>query len=343
MNSAEPRPARIPAQGVLCIDKPLGWTSRDVVNKVSGILGDRQAGHAGTLDPAASGVLLVAFGEATKAVRWLMDAPKTYEAVIAFGSATLSDDAASPVVRQAALPQPLTPARLQAALDARSGATLQVPPVVSALQKDGVRDYERVRQGEIVVREAREVWLGASEVLEVTETTATVRVTCGAGFYVRALARDLGEDLGSAAHLAALRRTHAGGFDVSQALTIDALLQLPFEARRPHLVPLETLMPRLLPTFAIDRDVARAMVQGKHPQVPEDVALEPDQEVLLILREDSGLVCVATAIPEDEEGPRRLKTVRGFTAAQHLAERTVESAIEPTPAADSAEPEHGSG
>jgi tRNA U55 pseudouridine synthase TruB len=228
---------------------------------------------------------------------------------------------------------------LQAALDARSGTTLQVPPVVSALQKDGVRDYERVRQGEIVVREAREVWLGASEVLEVGETSARVRVTCGAGFYVRALARDLGEDLGSAAHLTSLRRTHAGGFDVSQGITIDALGQLSFEERRSLLVPLQTLMPRLLPTFPIDRDVARQLVQGKHPHVPEDVTIYTEQEVLLVLRDDMGLVCVAMAIADDEDGTRRLKTVRGFIAAQRLTERVDKAGTPP----DSDEPEHGQG
>jgi tRNA pseudouridine55 synthase len=313
---------RKPAElhGVLCIDKPLGWTSRDVVNKVGHLLGERRCGHAGTLDPDASGLLLVAFGEAGKAVRWIQDAPKTYETIISLGTSTTTDDAAGEVVREVPVPA-LTEAMVRAALP-WPGTIEQIPPQVSALQTDGVRDHQRVRRGEVVVRPARPVWLGGIEVLEVAASEVRLRVTCGAGFYIRSLARDLGEALGTAGHVKTLRRVHNGGFAIAEAVTIEALLALEPEARRERVVPVVDAIRRVLPVLRVSAEVATQLRQGKTPfvtedgqlsaQVPpdarEDVAVTPEvAEFALVLAEDDTPVCLARL----EAGLLRVE--RGFS------------------------------
>ncbi len=300
---------RKPAQihGLLVIDKPAGWTSRDVVNKVSGILGEKRVGHAGTLDPMATGILLIAFGEATKGVRWWQDASKTYETTVRFGSATLSDDAESPVLRTAKVPE-LTLERINTALP-QVGELLQVPPAVSALQRGGVRDHARVRKGEVVVREPRPVRLESVEVLHIANPDIALRVTCGAGFYIRALGRDLGEAMGSAAHLTQLRRTFGGGFSLADAIGLEAFQQLPEESRLQHLRPLPAALGRVLPSLTVDDAMVLAFRQGRQPVLPTDLRGD-----VLILDEQGRAVCVAIA-HEDEAGAR-LVVERGFVAPE---------------------------
>lgn len=304
--------------GVLCIDKPLGWTSRDVVNKVGWLLGTKSAGHAGTLDPQASGVLLVAMGEATKLVRFLQDAHKSYETEIVFGAATLSDDADSPVVRTAPLPAELSAERVQAVLDGWAGELDQVPPQVSALQSDGVRDYDRVRRGETVVRPARKVWLGPSEVLEVSADRCRLRLICGAGFYVRALARDLGEALGSAAHVLTLRRVEAGGFGLAQAHSIAEIEATPQERRAALLVPPKEAALRLLPELPIDAETTLLLRQGKRPEWSGDFAAALatcDGEPIAIVELERGDDAV------------RLKVLRGFASPPMLGKAAREALL----------------
>lgn len=309
---------RKPAQvhGLLVIDKPAGWTSRDVVNKVSGLLGEKRVGHAGTLDPMATGILLIAFGEATKGVRWWQDASKTYETTVRFGSATLSDDAESPVLRTAKVPE-LTPDRVKAALPP-VGDLLQVPPAVSALQRGGVRDHARVRKGEIVVREPRPVRLESVELLGIAGGDVQLRVSCGAGFYIRALGRDLGEAMQSAAHLTSLRRTFGGGFALADAIGLEAFQQLPEESRLLHLRPLPDALGRVLPTLTVDDATVLAFRQGKQPILATD--LHGD---VLVLDEQGRAVCVAIA--HEDEGGVRLVVERGFVAPE------VAASEEPTP------------
>ncbi len=298
---------RKPAQvhGLLVIDKPAGWTSRDVVNKVSGLLGEKRVGHAGTLDPMATGILLIAFGEATKGVRWWQDASKTYETVVRFGSATLSDDAESPPLRTAKVPT-LTLETVRAALPP-TGEILQVPPAVSALQRGGVRDHARVRKGEIVVREPRPVRLEAVEVLAIDGADVQLRVTCGAGFYIRALGRDLGEAMKSAAHLATLRRTFGGGFTLAEAISLEAFQKLPEDERFTHLRPLPQALGRVLPTLTVGDDLVLAFRQGKQPVLQTELRGE-----ILVLDELGRAVCVVVA--HDDEAGARLVVERGFVA-----------------------------
>ncbi len=310
---------RKPAQihGLLVIDKPAGWTSRDVVNKVSGLLGEKRVGHAGTLDPMATGILLIAFGEATKGVRWWQDASKTYETTVRFGSATLSDDAESPVLRTAPVPR-LTPERVQAALPPL-GDLLQVPPAVSALQRGGVRDHARVSKGEIIVREPRPVRLETVELLGITSPDVQLRVTCGAGFYIRALGRDLGVAMQSAAHLATLRRTFGGGFALADAISLDAFQKLSEDERLAQLRPLPEALSRVLPTLTVDDALVLAFRQGKQPVVPGDLRGD-----VLVLDERGRAVCVAIA--HADEAGARLVVERGFVPPDAVAAETPDQA-----------------
>ncbi len=306
--------------GVLCIDKPLGWTSRDVVNKVGWLLGTRSAGHAGTLDPQASGVLLVALGEATKLVRFLQDARKSYETEILFGSATLSDDADSPVVLTAPLPTDLTTERVQQVLDGWVGWLEQIPPQVSALQTDGVRDYDRVRRGETVLRPPRRVWLEAATVLECHADRCRLQLTCGAGFYVRSLARDLGTALGSAAHVLTLRRVDAGGFAVQEAVAIQTLIDLDAAGRLRAVVPVRDAALRVLPELPIDAATTLLLRQGKHPPWPAELA------PTALASCDGELIAMVERV-QGETGPV-LKVVRGFTSPPMLRQLRPEGELD---------------
>ncbi len=309
--------ARKPAQihGVLCVDKPLGWTSRDVVNKVGHLLGERRCGHCGTLDPEASGLLLVAFGDASKLMRWFMQAHKTYETTIEFGSETLTDDAAGPVLRTAPVPT-LDRQIIEAALP-QPGEILQVPPAVSALQHEGVRDHERVRRGETLEREPRQVWLGDVEILEIEDNSATLRITCGAGFYIRSLARDLGRALQSAAHVRTLRRVAASGFGVQEGTTIEALLALDDVARRGLVLPLVNAGQRVLPLLPVDNEVVVALRQGKTPVVAtaglDWLGVGPAH--CLVVDPDDQAVCVAELLAD---GTTRVE--RGMAYVQAAAD-----------------------
>lgn len=304
--------------GVLCVDKPLGWTSRDVVNKVGWLLGTKSAGHAGTLDPQASGVLLVAMGEATKLVRFLQDAHKSYETEILFGSATLSDDADSPVVQTAELPTDLGAERIQQVLNSWLGWVEQIPPQVSALQTAGVRDYDRVRRGETVQREPRRVWLQAAAVLECGVDRCRVRLTCGAGFYVRSLARDLGVALGSAAHVLTLRRLDAGGFRIAEAVPIQALIDMDSAARLNAVIPVREAALRVLPELAIDAETALLLRQGKHPPHAAELAGTA-------LATCAGEL-IAMVERGDGEAGAFLKVVRGFTSPTMVRQARAEAA-----------------
>ncbi len=273
--------------GVLVIDKPLGCTSRAVVNRINRWLGVRSAGHAGTLDPQASGILVVAVGEATKLIRWLQDAAKTYEVTIALGAATVSDDAASAIVATAPVPDSLSLAQIQAILDSWQGAMAQVPPQVSALQQDGVRDHQRVRRGETVDRAPRQVMLHRARVMDLDGPALQLEVTCGSGFYVRALARDLALALGTLGHVVALRRTAGSGFALPDALALEALIQQPCAAFADLALDLRTAIGRLLPALQVDPQTALMLRQGKTPSVAHAVSglavAVVDQELVAIV------------------------------------------------------------
>lgn len=267
-----PLPPKLPPQpplhGVLPVNKPTGWTSRDVVNRVGRLLGDRSLGHAGTLDPDASGLLLLVLGDAARLVRWLQDHPKTYRTTITLGAATSTDDAAGQVIATAAVPN-LSAGQVQALLDSWLGTQAQVPPQVSALQRDGVRDHERVRRGEVVQRPPRPVQLYAAQVRAVGPASIELELTVGSGFYVRSLARDLGVALGTLGHVQTLHRSAASGWDETEALALTDLEAWPLAERRAAVRDVRSAALRVLPELPVSAEVALQLQQGKRPALTE--------------------------------------------------------------------------
>jgi tRNA pseudouridine55 synthase len=225
--------------GWLIVDKPAGLTSTAVVNKVRWALDAKKAGHAGTLDPDATGVLAVALGEATKTVPYVTDALKAYRFTVRFGQATNTDDAEGEVI----VTSDLRPSdhEIKEALHGFVGETMQVPPQFSAVKIDGERAYKRARDGEEMEIAARPLWI---EELVLTERPdadhAVLEMTCGKGGYVRSIARDLGRLLGCCGHVRSLRRVWSGPFDVEDGLSLDRIEAM---ARTPELdnflLPLE--------------------------------------------------------------------------------------------------------
>jgi len=206
--------------GLVVIDKEPGWTSHDVVAKLRGLLGQRRTGHAGTLDPSATGVLLVGVGRATRLMRFLQDTTKAYEGELVLGTTTTTLDADGEVTGTFSMDS-VTPAQVAEAAKELTGSILQVPPMVSALKVDGKRLHELARAGIEVERKARPVTV---EHFETTETPEPGRyrfsVVCSSGTYVRSLVDDLGRALGGGAHMASLRRTAVGSFTLADAHTL---------------------------------------------------------------------------------------------------------------------------
>ena len=285
--------------GLLVVDKPVGPTSFDVVTRVKRLVRARKAGHTGTLDPLASGVLVVCLGEAVKLQQWLTDGDKAYEALVAFGTATTTEDAEGEVVARGD-PGPLDAACIRAVLPRFIGLLEQVPPMFSAVRVGGRRLHEAARAGEVVERAPRQVRVDAFDLLELGEPAGGLRlarlaVRCGKGTYVRTLAADLGRALGVPAHLAGLRRTAAGSFGIADAVSLD-------EAERLAAAAPETLAERVLPlaaalrgwpTVLLTAGETRDLGHGKAlllPTVPEGLcgALDPHGGLLAVCEGRAG-------------------------------------------------------
>ena len=252
------------------VDKPAGPTSFEVVKRVQRALGAQKAGHAGTLDPAATGVLAVCVDDAVKLQQWLADGDKAYDATIAFGAATSTEDAEGEVVARGD-PAALTAEAVKAALPRFVGEIEQVPPMYSAVRVGGRRLHVAARAGEDVPRAPRRVSIHALELagFEPAGTGGLARarlsVRCGKGTYVRTLAADLGRAVGVPAHLAALRRTEASGFGLAEAIPLgeaEALGRMDRAGLRARLVPSAQAL-RFLPAVTVDAAEARALAQGK--------------------------------------------------------------------------------
>lgn len=235
---------RRPLHGVLLLDKPLGWSSNDALQKVKWLLRAEKAGHTGTLDPLATGVLPLCFGAATKFSQLHLDADKSYEALARLGTSTATGDAEGDIL----LHRPVQVAQVDVDRVCRMfrGPIRQVPPMYSALKKDGKALYEYARQGIEVDRLARDVAIHAlSVVLEPGIAGASalrIKVTCSKGTYIRTLAQDIGEALGCGAHLISLRRVATVDFDVAKCVTLDRLLALDEHERMACLLPVDALL-----------------------------------------------------------------------------------------------------
>ncbi len=212
------------ADAVILVDKPKGVSSFDVVRRVRRGFGQRKVGHAGTLDPAASGLLVVCLGQGTKLVPYLMEGSKTYLADVAFGAQTDTDDSEGDTIAVAQVPR-LDRGALSTVLKSFVGNIDQVPPVYCALKRGGEPIYKKARRGERVEMHSRRVTVHEIRLLGIKEASVELEVTCGKGTYIRSIARDLGEALGTKAHLRGLRRTRSCGFEVSSALGFDELAE----------------------------------------------------------------------------------------------------------------------
>lgn len=226
--------------GWLIVDKPAGVTSTAVVNKVRWSLDAKKAGHAGTLDPDATGVLAVALGEATKTVSYITDALKCYDFTVTWGAETTTDDASGQVVRQS--DSRPGAALIETALTAYQGEIMQVPPAFSAVKVDGERAYDLAREGEELVLEARPLWVESLRMLDASADGARFEMVCGKGGYVRSIARDLGRDLGCLGHVAHLRRVWSGPFDVDDAVPFANIDRDTQQATEALLRPLEAAL-----------------------------------------------------------------------------------------------------
>lgn len=213
--------------GILVVDKPAGWTSHDVVGRIRVLAGTRRVGHAGTLDPMATGVLVVGVGRATRVLGYLGDVDKAYDATIRLGQRTSTDDAEGKITAEVATDD-IGRDDVASAAAALTGDIEQVPPRVSAIKVEGVRSYHRARAGEEVELDPRPVTVHEFDVREIRRTRdgfleLDASIVCSSGTYVRALARDIGDRLGVGGHLTVLRRTRVGAFTVSDSQTLDEL------------------------------------------------------------------------------------------------------------------------
>jgi len=228
-------------EGVLPVDKPLGWTSFDVVAVARGALGAKRVGHGGTLDPLATGVLPLLVGPATKFADRLHTAPKVYAALVLFGSETTTDDREGPVVREAGVPA-LGQSALDAAIAPFRGSIEQVPPTFAAVKVAGRRAYARARRGEAMELSPRTVTIERLAIADWDPPALRLLVVCSTGTYIRSLARDIGRAVGSAAHLGGLRRLAVGALTVDDATTVEALRGMPdaaaFRAADDRILPL---------------------------------------------------------------------------------------------------------
>ena len=226
--------------GIVIVDKPAGWTSQDVVSKLRGVLHTRRIGHGGTLDPMATGVLPVFVGRGTRAVEFFEHAEKTYEAVLRLGITTDTEDITGQVLTQS--PVEITRDALEAALANFRGEIQQIPPMYSALKVNGQKLYDLARKGKEVERKPRTITIHALELLDFTGQTATLRVACSKGTYIRTLCKDIGASLGCGGCMESLRRVAAGAHTIEEAVPLQTLIDSSDPGQ--HLRPVDSMFTR---------------------------------------------------------------------------------------------------
>ena len=246
--------------GVLMLDKPVGLSSNTALQKARRALNAQKAGHTGTLDPFASGLLPLCFGEATKFSADLLHADKEYVASIKFGETTTTADVEGEIIETR--PVDFTEEQLHKALESLTGEIDQIPPMYSALKKDGVRLYELARQGQEIEREPRRVTVYELELLSFNKPEALVRVKCSKGTYVRVLGEDIGKILGCGAHLTALRRTKIADIDISEAVSLQDFEEADIAQRLDMLDPPDRLLSQLEP-IELKEELAVRFLHGQ--------------------------------------------------------------------------------
>jgi tRNA pseudouridine55 synthase len=278
--------------GLIVVDKPTGMTSHDVVARVRRLAGTRRVGHGGTLDPMATGVLVIGVGRATRLLTYVIGADKGYAATIRLGQATVTDDSQGEVISSTPA-DPVSDEAIRAGLAALTGDIAQVPSAVSAIKVNGQRAYARVRAGESVALAARQVTVARLDLLATRRERPgvidlDVEVDCSSGTYIRALARDLGAGLGVGGHLTALRRTFVGGFTLAEAVTLDELAERP----DPITLTVAEAAQRFFPRRDVTPEEARVLGHGG-PLRPVDITVPyavfgPTGDVIAIVAERDG-------------------------------------------------------
>ncbi len=281
--------------GWIVLDKGLNLTSTDAVTRVRRAFDAKKAGHAGTLDPLASGILPIALGEATKTVAWLMEAEKAYRFTVEWGNSTDTQDREGKVIASSDV-RPIK-ADIEAALATFIGEIQQVPPIYSAIKIAGERAYDLARDGETPEMVARPVLLKEATLVDMPDADhATIECRCGKGFYVRALARDLATALGAEGHVSALRRTAVGPFHESAAITLEKLVDLCHtDAASESFLPVETALDDI-PALAVTEEEAFRLRQGRGILLLPDQAeeLRKQRRPRVVSGEDMSRAAVAT-------------------------------------------------
>lgn len=300
---------RVPVHGVLLLDKPEGISSTQALAKVKWLLNAEKAGHTGTLDPFATGLLPLCFGEATKFASDLLDADKTYEATIRLGITTTTGDPEGEVLetREVSVER----AQIESVLDKFRGSIDQVPPMYSALKRDGKPLYAYAREGKTLEREARAVLIHELELIGFTSPDIQIRVRCSKGTYIRVLGEDIGRALGTGAHLVSLRRVSVGNLLIEEAMTVDVLEALSQEDRKNSLLPVDRLLSTLL-SVVLSHTLASRFMQGQRLALGKERVDYPPGgiERVKVVDPTQVLLGVASLSPDGMLQPERLVAMK---------------------------------
>lgn len=302
---------RVPVHGVLLLDKPEGISSAQALAKAKWLLNAEKAGHTGTLDPFATGLLPLCFGEATKFSSDLLDADKTYEATIRLGVTTTTGDPEGEVLETREVD--VQRAQIESVLDKFRGPIDQIPPMYSALKRDGKPLYAYAREGKTLEREARAVTIHELDLVTFTAPDIQIRVRCSKGTYIRVLGEDIGHALGTGAHLITLRRIGVGNLLIADAMTIDALAALSETEMKSSLLPADSLLSELIPVV-LPPELASRFMQGQRLALGKEGLDFPlgGFERVKVLDATRMLLGVASLSAEGMLQPERLVSVDAF-------------------------------
>ena len=296
---------RVPVHGVLLLDKPAGISSTQALAKAKWLLNAEKAGHTGTLDPFATGLLPLCFGEATKFASDLLDADKTYEATIRLGITTTTGDPEGEVIETCEVD--VERAQIEVALNSFRGPIDQIPPMYSALKRDGKPLYAYAREGKTLEREARSVTIHELELVAFASPDIQIRVRCSKGTYIRVLGEDIGKVLGTGAHLVSLRRVGVGNLLIADATTLDALAALSETDGKNSLLPADRLLSELTPVV-LPPELASRFMQGQRLSLGKEGVDYPSgvTERVKVLDMTQMLLGVASLSAEGLLQPERL-------------------------------------
>ncbi|QEY26200.1 tRNA pseudouridine(55) synthase TruB [Neisseria zalophi] len=299
------KPQKRPVNGVLLLDKPQGLSSNTALQKARRLYRAEKAGHTGVLDPLATGLLPICFGEATKFAQYLLDADKAYTATMKLGEATETGDAEGRIIDTANADIPLE--NFQTACSALTGPIRQVPPMFSALKHEGKPLYEYARKGIVIERKPRNITIYNIDIQHYAPPEAVIDVRCSKGTYIRTLSEDIAKHIGTFAHLTALRRTETAGFDITQSHTLTDLETLTETERDALLLPCDVLV-RHLPKLVVNPEAVDMLQKGRQPTCH---IIPQSPSPMRIYGEDNTFIGLA----EYQEQTGRLKAVRLMSTA----------------------------